>query len=319
LRDRPRKLVAPHDRRSIVLEIIAPTPELRELIDPDQDIVELAGGFVFTEGPAWLPDRRTLEFSDLRGDARWSWNAETGARLEAHPVYKVNGATVDLDGSVLLCEHVTSSVVRVRRDGGREVVAMHYQGTYLNSPNDVVVRSDGSVWFTDSNYGRWEHAVGVARPFELGFQGVFRVPPGGGDTELVVARDEFEQPNGICFSPDESTLYVDDLDDLKAFDVHPDGTLGPARVLQRGMGSVDAGSPDGIRCDERGNLWATARDGIWVIDPRGELLGIIRTPEICANLTWGGDDWRTLFLCTSTTLRSLRTTVASDPRARHGA
>ena len=303
-----------------MIELLHATDRLRELLDPDADFETIASGFVFTEGPAWQPATSTLTFSDLRGDARWSWRADRGARLEARPAWKVNGATVDLDGSILLCEHVSSSVVRVRADGAREVVAFHFEGTYLNSPNDVVVRSDGSVWFTDSNYGRWKHVVGVERPFELGFQGVYRVPPGGGDTELVVARDEFEQPNGLCFSPDESVLYVDDVDDLKAFDVRSDGTLGPARIVCSGMGSAGAetGNPDGMRCDEQGNVWVTARDGIWVFDPAGELLGIIRTPEVCANLTWGGDDWRTLFLCTSTTVRTLRTRVASDPRARHG-
>ncbi len=303
-----------------MVELIAPTDRLLELLDPEEELQTIGSGYAFTEGPAWQPATRTLTFSDLRGDARWSWTAERGPRREAHPAFKVNGATVDLDGSVLLCEHVSSSVVRVRADGAREIVAFHFEGTYLNSPNDVVVKSDGSVWFSDSDYGRWKHVVGVERPFELGFRGVYRVPPGGGPTELVVARDEFEQPNGLCFSPDESVLYVDDVDDLKAFDVRADGTLGPARVVRAGMGSpgADTGNPDGMRCDERGNLWVTARDGIWVFDPAGELLGIVRTPEVCANLTWGGDDWRTLFLCTSTTVRTLRTRVASDPGARHG-
>ena len=302
-----------------MVELLHADDRLRALVDPAEEFTTIASGFAFTEGPAWQPSTSRLSFSDLRGDARWSWTATDGARLEARPAWKVNGATVDLDGSVLLCEHVSSSVVRVRADGAREVVAFHYDGTYLNSPNDVVVKSDGSVWFTDSNYGRWKHVVGVERPFELGFQGVYRVPPGGGPVELVVARDQFAQPNGLCFSPDESVLYVDDVDALTAFDVRPDGTLGPARLVRAGMGGEgETGNPDGMRCDEQGNLWVTARDGIWVFDPAGELLGIIRTPEVCANLTWGGDDWRTLFLCTSTTVRTLRTIVASDPGARHG-
>lgn len=304
-----------------MLTVRSATPRLSELIDLEQDYEVIASGFAFTEGPAWQPATGTLTFSDLQGDARWEWTKERGARCLAHPAYKVNGATVDRDGDILLCEHVTSSVVRVRADGARELVAYHYQGSYLNSPNDVVVRSDGSVWFTDSDYGRWDHVVGVARRSELGFRGVYRVPPGGGPTELVVDRDEFEQPNGICFSPDESVLYVDDLDDVKAFDVRPDGTLSEARVLHRGMGSPEipgTGNPDGIRCDERGNLWVAARDGIWVLDPAGELLGILLTPEVCANLTWGGDDFRTLYLCTSTTVRTIRTKVASAPAARPG-
>lgn len=294
------------------------SPKLRELINPDEDIEILASGLVFTEGPAWRAASRELSFNDLRGDARWVWSEAEGARRVAHPNFKANGATAEADGSLLLCEHVTSSVTRVRPDGARELVAFHYEGSYLNSPNDVVVKSDGSVWFTDSDYGRWDHIVGVARPFELGFQGVYRVPPGGGPTRLVAPKDEFSEPNGLCFSPDEKTLYVDDLDELKAFDVRDDGTLGPARLVRGAMGSEDAGSPDGMRCDELGNVWCTARDGIWIFAPDGELLGIVETPEICANVTWGGDDWRTLFLCTSTTVRRLRTRVAAAPLARTG-
>jgi gluconolactonase len=168
------------------------------------------------------------------------------------------------------------------------------------------------VWFTDSNYGRWDHPVGVARPFELGFQGVYRVPAGDGPCALVVDRDEFEQPNGLCFSPDESTLYVSDLDHVKKFTIHDDGTLSAATIFHEHMGSGDGeyhGNPDGMRCDEHGNIWVAARDGIWVIDPAGQLLGILETPEICANLTWGGADGRTLYACTSTTVRSVRTRV----------
>jgi gluconolactonase len=292
------------------------SPRLRELIDPTEEFQTLGSGFIFTEGPAWLPREKALHFTDLQGDARWRWSEATGAVQTAHPAFKANGMTPGGDGSLLICEHVTSSVVRLRPNGDREVVAFHYEGTYLNSPNDVVMRSDGSVWFTDSDYGRWDHVVGVARPFELGFQGVYRVPPGGGPTRLVVAKDEFDQPNGLCFSPDESVLYIDDVTGIKAFDVHADGTLSPPRVVHAGMGGTGRGDPDGMRCDEQGNLWCTGPDGIWVFAPDGELLGVVETPEICANLTWGGDDWRTLFICSSTTVRSIRTRVASAPLTR---
>ena len=129
----------------------------------------------------------------------------------ARPNYIGNGMVYEPDGSLLVCEHVTSSVVRIRPNGDRQVVAFHYEGTYLNSPNDVVVKSDGAIYFSDPDYGRWDHAVGVKRPFVLGFHGVYRVPPGGGDVQLVVEQDTFDQPNGLCFSPDESRLYVNDL------------------------------------------------------------------------------------------------------------
>ncbi|BDZ45498.1 SMP-30/gluconolactonase/LRE family protein [Naasia aerilata] len=205
------------------------------------------------------------------------------------------------------------------RDGRQEVVAFHFQGTYLNSPNDVVARSDGTVYFSDPDYGRWDHVVGVHRPLELGFQGVFLVPAGGGETRLVVDRAEFNQPNGLCFSPDESVLYVDDLDGVRAFDVAPDGTLSRPRTLATGMGDTAVpgrGNPDGMRCDERGNVWVTARGGIWVLSPDGELLGVVETPETPANLVWGGEDWRTLFVCMSTTVRTLETRVGPPPPVR---
>ncbi len=294
------------------MDIAHATSTIQALIDPHEDFAVIAEGFGFTEGPVWQPSGGRLSFSDLHRDARWSWTAENGLCVVAQPSFKVNGATLDRDGHILLCEHASSSVVRMLAPAVREAVAFNFEGTYLNSPNDVIVRSDGSVWFTDSNYGRWDHLVGVARPFELGFQGVYRVPAGGGPCALVVERAEFQQPNGLCFSPDESPLYVSDLDNVKKFTIHDDGTLSAATILHHGMGSSDEnyrGSPDGMRCDELGNIWVAARDGIWVIDPAGQLLGIIETPEICANLTWGGVDGRTLYTSTSTTVRAVRTRV----------
>lgn len=289
------------------------------LLLPDQDLVVIASGFRFTEGPVWDPERQSLLFSDIQNDTRWRWTEAGGAAIVARPNRIGNGMARSRDGSLLVCEHVTSSVVRELPDGHSQVVAFHHEGTYLNSPNDVVERSDGSVYFTDPDYGRWDHAVGVARPFELGFHGVYLVPPGGGPTQLVVGRDEFDQPNGLCFSPDESVLYINDLEGIRAFDVADDGTLGNGRTFHTGMGDTAIpgnGNPDGMRCDELGNVWCTARGGVWVLDPNGELIGIIETPETSANLTWGGDDWRTLFVCTSTTVRTLRTLVGPAPLTR---
>lgn len=302
-----------------MLSIANGTEELWGLVDPTSDFTTVASGFGFTEGPVWDPRDRSLLFSDIHRDTRWRWTEDGGAQIVARPNRIGNGMTVDRGGNLLVCEHVTSSVVREFPDGRSEVVAFHHRGTYLNSPNDVVVRSDGAVYFSDPDYGRWDHVVGVARPFELGFTGVFMVPPGGGETQLVVGREEFEQPNGLCFSPDESVLYIDDRQGIRAFDVLPDGTLTNGRVFHEGMGDTaipGRGNPDGMRCDELGNLWCTARGGLWVIAPSGDLLGIIETPETTANLVWGGDDWRTLYLCMSTTVRTLRTLSASAERAR---
>ncbi|GGL94898.1 SMP-30/gluconolactonase/LRE family protein [Nakamurella endophytica] len=295
------------------------TPELSELLDLDGDFHVLGTGYRFIEGPVWSPHDQSLMFNDIQFDSRWRWTEATGAQLDRRPNWKSNGMTRDVDGELLVCGHVSSDVVRERRDGSREVLAFHYQGGYLNSPNDVVVRSDGSVYFTDPDYGRWDHAVGVARPFELGFHGVYRIPPGGGDLELLVDRDQFDQPNGLCFSPDESVLYVDDFVGVYAFPVRPDGGLGSGRLIHDGMSSDENpgdGNPDGMRCDERGNVWVTGRGGVWVMTGEGDLLGLIRTPEVCANLTWGGPDWHSLFLCTSTSIRMIRTLVGPAPLAR---
>ena len=292
---------------------------LSGLIDPSQDLEVLADGFLFSEGPAWHPGRQELVFSDVPGDARWTWSEEHGARRVAWPTYLGNGMAYEADGSLLVCEQVTSSLVRIHPNGLREVVAFHDEGRYLNSPNDVVVHSDGSIWFTDPNYGRWDCAVGVGRKFELDFQGVFRVPPGGGEVELVVDKGEFEQPNGLAFSPDERILYVDDRSNVKAFDV-ADGKLGPARLIHEDMGceeTVGTGNPDGMKVDEVGNVWCTARDGIWVLSPTGELLGLIETPEVSGNLSWGGPDLRTLYITMTTKLVRVRTRVASAPLPSH--
>ncbi|MCL2395571.1 MAG: SMP-30/gluconolactonase/LRE family protein [Acidimicrobiaceae bacterium] len=303
-----------------MVAIIDPTPELDELIDPQAEFELLGSGFTFTEGPAWNNAGGYLEFSDIPGDARWRWSRAKGMELVMRPNFKGNGMVFEPDGSLLICEQVTSTLIRVKPNGDRQVAAYHYQGKYLNSPNDVITRSDGSIYFTDPNYGRWPAAVGVGRECDLDFQGVYRVPPGGGDCELVVAKDEFEQPNGLCFSPDERLLYINDRQDVKVFDVAADGSLGPARVVCTNMGSQGgpaSGNPDGMKCDERGNVWCTARHGIWVLDPGGKLLGIIRTPEVAGNLVWGGPDLRSLFVPTTTTVHVIETKVAAAPLPCH--
>jgi gluconolactonase len=304
----------------MALTITDATPAIEELVDPSADFRRLAEGFVFIEGPIWNREGSYLLFSDIQNDTRWRWSESDGATIVARPNWVGNGMVYDADGNLLVCEHISSCVARIRPNGDRDIPAFHYDGTYLNSPNDVITRSDGSIYFTDPDYGRWDHPVGVHRPFQLGFQGVFRIPPGGGPTELVVAKDEFEQPNGLCFSPDESVLYINDVNGIKAFDASADGSLHNGRVFQTGMSSHEIpgdGNPDGMKCDEQGNVWCAARGGVWVIEPSGNLLGVIKTPEVTANIAWGGPDWRSLYLCTSTTLHVLETKVASTRLPYH--
>jgi gluconolactonase len=285
---------------------------LEELVDPNAEVEQVATGFTFTEGPIWNAREQALYFSDMPGDVRRRWSEADGVREVMRPSNKCNGLTYDAEGNLLVCEHTTSLLVRERPDGARETVASHFQGKELNSPNDVVVRSDGSIYFSDPWFGRMP-VFGLERERELGFQGVYRVPPGGGDPELVVGRDEYEQPNGLCFSPDESLLYVNDTPKayIKVYDVNPDGSLANGRMFFEGIGSgiIEEGIPDGMKCDERGNVWVTGPGGIWVISSEGERLGLIEVPENTGNLTWGSDDWHTLFIPSSTSLYRIRTKV----------
>jgi len=288
---------------------------IRRLVDENVEVEQLGTGFTFTEGPIWNPDGQFLLFSDMPGDTRRRWDDSSGVQVVMSPSNKGNGMTLEADGRLLVCEHSTSSLVRMDPDGtdvDREVLASHYEGKELNSPNDVCVKSDGSIWFSDPWYGRMP-VFGVERERELGWQGVFRIPPGGGDPQLVVDQDEYEQPNGLCFSPDESLLYINDTPKawIKVYDVGSDGSLSNGRMFFEGVGTGDLehGIPDGMKCDEEGNIWVTGPGGVWVISAGGEHLGTIKVPENTGNLTWGGPDWNWLFVPSSTSLYRVKTKV----------
>jgi gluconolactonase len=289
--------------------------KLTELVDPGVEVEQLGTGFAFTEGPIWHPTEHHLLFSDMPGDVRRRWSEAGGVEEVRRPSFKCNGMTYDADLNLIVCEHVTSSLIRERTDGVREILAFHWQGKYLNSPNDVCVRSDGSIYFTDPWYGRFP-GFGIQRERELGWQGVFRVPPGGGqaELELVVAEDEFDMPNGLCFSPDESLLYVNDTPraHIKVFDVAADGSLSNGRLWAENIGDGDlakGGLVDGMKCDERGNIWVTGPGGVWVLSPDAEHLGVVEIPESVGNLTFGGSDWNWLFVPASTSLYRVQTKV----------
>ncbi len=292
--------------------ISAKSDAIYELVAEGSAVERVATGFTFTEGPIWHPRDHYLLFSDMPADIRRRYDLNGIVTEVMNPANKCNGMTYEADLSLLVCEHVTSSLVRERADGTRETVATHFEGRELNSPNDVCVRSDGSIYFSDPWYGRMP-GFGVERERELGFQGVYRIPPGGGDPELVVGRDDYEQPNGLCFSPDESLLYVNDTPNayIDVYDVGADGSLANRRSFFKGVGTgvIEEGIPDGMKCDERGNIWVTGPGGIWVISVQGELLGVIEVPENTGNLTWGGEDWHTLYIPSSTSLYTIRTLV----------
>jgi gluconolactonase len=296
--------------------------EFSDLIEVNAPVERLAGGFTFTEGPIWHPRDQFLLFSDMPADVRRRWDERGGVREAMKPSNKCNGMTYDANLALIVCEHATSSLVR-EFNGQREVLASHFEGKELNSPNDVCVRSDGSIYFSDPWYGRMP-VYGVERPRQLGFQGVYRVPPNGGEPQLLVDRNLFEQPNGLCFSPDEKILYINDTVRclIRAFDVNPDGTLGPDRIFASGIRSeLEPGVPDGMKCDSSGNIWVTAPGGVWVYGRNGALLGKIRVPELVANLHWGKSDWHTLFMCATHSLYAVRTTIGPrvEPFMKPGA
>jgi gluconolactonase len=289
--------------------------KLARLVDENVAIEQLCGGCTFTEGPIWNPDGQFLLFSDMPGDTRRRWDEQNGVQVVASPSNKGNGMTLDADGRLLVCEHSTSSVVRMDPDGtgsGREVLASHYQGKELNSPNDVCVHSDGSIYFSDPTYGRMP-GFGVEREQDLDFQGIYRIPAGGGDVQLLAG--DFAQPNGLCFSPDESLLYVNDTDraHIRVFEVQGDGSLASGRILAENIGtaSLEKGDlVDGMKCDEHSTIWVTGPGGIWVMSPEGEHLGSVQIPEPVGNLHWGGPEWNWMFVCASAGLYRFRTKVA---------
>jgi len=283
-----------------------------KLVDESQPVKQLGSGFTFTEGPLWHPVDGTLIFSDMPADTRRRYTPGKGVDEILKPTNKGNGMTYDADLNLLVCEHSTSSVARISPTGERVVLASHFEGRELNSPNDIVVRKDGAIFFTDPTYGRMEH-FGVPRPTQQGFQGVYMLPPGhtpGQEPVLVSDRYMFTQPNGLCLSPCEKFIWVNDTEqaNIRKFDIGPDGRLTNARIFASGIKeTARAGVPDGMKSDDKGNIFVTAPGGLWVYDFHGMKLGEIAVPEMAANLHWGDGDWGTLYICATSGLYSLRT------------
>ena len=282
---------------------------LTGIVAPDALLEPLATGFDFLEGPIWLPGERALIFSDIPGDTMHRWDAAGGATVFRQPSHKANGNTLDGQGRMLTCEHATSRVVRQGSDGRLTVLASHYAGVELNSPNDIVVKSDGAIYFTDPNFGRRPTRHGVPRAQEQPCQGVYRLEPDAGTLSRLAA--DFDQPNGLCFSPDERQLFVNDSPrgHIRVFDVQADGTLTNGKVWAelRGEG---LGVPDGMKLDAAGNLYCAGPGGIHIFDTDATCLGVIRMSEQAANFCWGGDDLCDLFIGASTTLYRVRVQAA---------
>jgi gluconolactonase len=272
----------------------------------------VATGFLFTEGPLWHRRDKYLLFSDMPGDHLRRWRAGEGISTFRKPCAKSNGLAWDREGRLLVCEHASSKVTRTEPDGRITTLASHYEGRELNSPNDIVVRTDGGIYFSDPTYGRNEY-YGVPREPQLSFRGVYRIEPG--ERRLTLLADDFGQPNGLCFSRDETQLFVNDTDrqHIRVFDVASDGTLRNSRVWAETKGE-GAGAPDGMKIDRDGNLYCCGPGGIHVFASDASCLGVIRVPEYTANFCWGDDDLRSLFITASTSLYRIRVAVPGTPQ-----
>ncbi len=278
-----------------------------ELIETGVQIEKIATGFDFIEGPVWHPYEKYLIFSDIIGNHLYRWSAADGVTLFRKPSYMANGNTFDRAGRLLTCEHATSRVTRTEHNGSVTVLATHYDGKELNSPNDIAVKSDGSIYFTDPNSGR-SAGYGIPRAQQLPFQGVYRLDPDTNSLALLV--DDFSKPNGLCFSRDEKRLFVSDSahQHIRVFDVRDDGTLANGRVWAKAE-ATGIGVVDGMKIDRAENLYCTGPGGIHLYTARGDYLGIIYMPEHTTNLAWGDDDFRSLYITAATSLYRLRVKV----------
>jgi gluconolactonase len=286
-------------------------PRFRAVVGDEVTCERVATGFLFTEGPLWHARERYLLFSDMPGDHLRKWSPSTGVTTFRQPASQSNGLAWDRAGRLLACEHATSRLTRTEADGSLSVIASHYQGCELNSPNDVVVRSDGMIFFSDPSYGRMEY-YGRPRECELDFRGVYAVRPG--EPVRLIAGD-FAQPNGLCFSLDERRLFVNDTErqHIRVFDAGADGSLLGGEEWARTVGEGEGG-PDGMKLDSRGNVYSCGPGGIHVFAPDATCLGVIRVPEYTANFAFGDDDCRSLYITASTSLYRIRTRVPGRPQ-----
>ena len=290
-------------------------PALDAIVPVDAKIEKLAGGFKFTEGPIWVHAGYLL-FSDIPNNVVNKWTPDgkvvaflkpSGYNRPTPPSGELpgsNGLTLDKQGRLLICQHGNRRLVRVERGGQQTVIADKYEGKRLNSPNDVVVKSDGSIYFTDPPYGLPKEDTDPAK--ELPFNGVYRLAAG----KLQLVIKDLTRPNGIAFSPDEKFLYISVSDAAKKawmrYDVKPDGTLANGKIFFDVTPHKEDGLPDGMKIDQKGNVYGTGPGGIWIFSPEGKHLGTIRPPEVPANCNWGDADGRTLYMTARTGLYRVR-------------
>ncbi|MEG4485570.1 SMP-30/gluconolactonase/LRE family protein [Microcoleus sp. D2_18a_B4] len=275
---------------------------MQSILDDSAKVEKLAGDFQFIEGPIWHPDGFLL-FSDIPANIIYKFASNQQVEVFRRPSGKANGNTLDKENRLLTAEHENRRVSRTEKDGQLITLADRYEGKRLNSPNDLVVKSDGSIYFTDPSYGVSKEQE------ELGFYGVYRLAPDGKLTLLV---KDLVLPNGIAFSPDEQKLYVNNSEAgyIAVFDVKPDGTVTNEQLFAELKDTSQGGVPDGLKVDVEGNVYSTGPGGVWIFSPEGKLLGKISVPETATNLAWGESDRKTLYITGSTSLYRIRLKMA---------
>ena len=286
-------------------------PAFRSLVLGNAQLLTLSEGHSWLEGPVWFADANQLLFSDIPANCVHRWTEDGGTGVFRAPSGFTNGNTRDRQGRLVSCSHQQRCITRTELDGTVTILASHYEGRRLNSPNDVVVHSDGAIWFSDPHYG-------INTDYEGGRQQserpacVYRLDPATG--ALAIVADDFSGPNGLCFSPDERTLYIAetgrqfqpaDARHIRRFQVENKTRLTGGEIFHK----VSSGVADGMRCDEDGRVWTSAGDGVHCIDPQGTLLGKILTGVTVSNIAFGGRNRSRLFICASHSLMAIYTNV----------
>lgn len=295
--------------------ILRADPAINRIVPPAAAIEKLAGGYTFTEGPVWTREGSLL-FSDIPNNVIHKWTPDgkvtvfrkpsgyDGTDAPAGAFIGSNGLTLDRQGRLVICEHGNGRVTRLEKDGKLTVLAARYEGKRLNSPNDAVYKSDGSLYFTDPPYGLVKQDEDPKK--ELKFNGIYRLAEG----KLQLLSTELTRPNGLAFSPDEKYLYVANSDAKRKiwmrFEVTPDGTLTQGKVFFDVTARTEDGLPDGMKVDQQGNLYCTGPGGVWVFSPAGKHLGTIQPPEVPANCAWGDADGKTLYMTARTGLYRIK-------------
>ena len=283
-------------------------------IAPESSTLEtISTGHIFTEGPVWNGIENYLVWTDIIGDTIWKWVPGQGVTIIRRPSGKADGMIYDREGRLLVAGWSNRTVWRWEHDGSTTTLASHYQGQRLNTPNDIIVKSDGTIYFTDPSNGiRNVGMEGEDIQKYHDFEAVYRLDLK--DSSLTLLVDDFINPNGLCFSPDEKLLYINDTprQHIRVFDVLADGTIGNGRIFAE-FDHPDGGAPDGMKVDVEGNVYCTGPGGVWVTDPQGNNLGRYIVPEHCANFTFGDPDYRTIYFTARTGIYRTRTNIPGLP------